>query len=147
MSPETRSAVMSTSKGKNSGPEKKVAEGLAELEVDGESHVRTLPGCPDFVFLAAQVAVFADGDFWHGWRFPVWRDKLSEKWEAKIEATKKRNARNIRRLRSMGWTVIRLWGRKINTTLPACLKRINSCYRRGKIDRESFFQWGHLAPG
>jgi hypothetical protein len=33
-------------------------------------HVRTPPGRPDIVFPSERVAVFVDGDFWHGWRLP-----------------------------------------------------------------------------
>jgi len=126
MSPETRSAVMSRIRGKDTGPERKVAAGLAELKAVWESHVRSLPGCPDFVFFRAKVAIFVDGDFWHGWRFPVWRDKLSEKWEAKIEATRQRDARNHRRLRSMGWKVVRLWEHQIEKDLRSCLERVSA---------------------
>mgnify|MGYP006924839177 CR=1 FL=1 len=32
--------------------------------------------------------VFVDGDFWHGWRFPLWKGKLTPSWQEKIEATK-----------------------------------------------------------
>ena len=34
-------------------------------------HVRTLPGRPDIVFPRERVALFVDGDFWHGWRLPA----------------------------------------------------------------------------
>jgi len=124
MSPETRSAVMSRIRGKDTGPEKAVAAGLASLGLEWESHVRTLPGRPDFVFAAAQVAIFVDGDFWHGWRFPQWRDKLSEKWEAKIKATRRRDACNHRRLRRMGWKVVRLWEHQIERDMPSCLAKV-----------------------
>src|SRR3546814_18194606 len=30
------------------------------------SHCRDLPGCPDIVFREQRVAIFVDGDFWHG---------------------------------------------------------------------------------
>lgn len=129
MSPETRSVVMSKIRGKNTGPERKVAAGLAGLKVVWDSHVRALPGCPDFVFFAAKVAVFVDGDFWHGWRFPVWRDKLSEKWEDKIEATRRRDARNHRRLRAMGWKVIRLWEHQVEKDLHSCLERVSAALK------------------
>ena len=83
MSPETRSAVMSRIKGRDTGPERAMADVFSSRELTWESHVRELPGRPDFVFRDDRVAVFVDGDFWHGWRFPKWRDKLSDKWEAK----------------------------------------------------------------
>jgi len=34
-------------------------------------HVKYLPGSPDIVFAKEKVAVFIDGDFWHGWRLPL----------------------------------------------------------------------------
>ncbi|MBF0182337.1 MAG: DUF559 domain-containing protein [Magnetococcales bacterium] len=89
-----------------------------------DRHVGDLPGRPDFVFRNARVIVFVDGDFWHGWRFPLWRDKLSEKWEAKIDATRKRDQRNHRRLRHMGWKVVRLWEHQIERDPDSCIKRI-----------------------
>ncbi len=112
MSPEKRSAVMAKIKGKNTGPEKAVAAAMAALELEWESHTRDLPGHPDFVFRDAKVAVFVDGDFWHGWRFKEWRNKLSEKWEAKISATRQRDARNRKTLRASGWIVVRVWSTK-----------------------------------
>lgn len=124
MSPEKRSFVMSRIKGKDTGPEKAVAQALAAAGLEWESHVRDLPGRPDFVFRAAQVAVFVDGDFWHGWRFDTWRDKLSEPWELKIAATRRRDARNRKALRAMGWTVVRLWEHQVENDLRRCTRRL-----------------------
>jgi DNA mismatch endonuclease (patch repair protein) len=124
MSPETRSRVMSRIRGRDTGPERAVAEGLASLGLAWESHARDMPGRPDFIFRASKVAVFVDGDFWHGWRFSIWRDKLSPKWEEKIEATRRRDARNARLLRNMGWRVVRLWEHQIAQDLTGCIARI-----------------------
>lgn len=129
MSPEKRSAVMSRIRGKDTGPEKAMAAAFASHGLVWESHVKDLPGRPDFVFRVARVAVFVDGDFWHGWRFPQWRDKLSEKWEAKIEATRRRDARNHRRLRRMGWKVVRIWEHQIKRSPDECLAKVVSIFR------------------
>lgn len=116
---------MSRIKGKDTGPERAIANGLLMKGVsDWEGHAKDLPGRPDFLFRAQRVAVFVDGDFWHGWRFPVWRDKLSEKWEAKIEATRRRDMRNHRKLRRDGWTVIRIWEHQIKNDVNSCIDRI-----------------------
>lgn len=120
MSPEKRSAVMARIKGKNTGPEQMVTAALAELGLSWESHAPDLPGRPDFVFRSARVALFVDGDFWHGWRFPQWRDKLSAKWEAKIDGNRRRDVRNHRRLRRMGWKVVRLWEHQVAADIGAC---------------------------
>lgn len=94
-----------------------------------EMHPADLDGRPDILFRHAGVAVFIDGDFWHGWRFPVWRDKLSPAWEAKIEANRRRDVRNFRRLRRRGWTVIRIWEHQIDRDLAACVARVEAALR------------------
>jgi DNA mismatch endonuclease, patch repair protein len=129
MSPEKRSALMSRIRGKGTKPELAVAALLAETGLTWEEHAKDLRGRPDFVLRAQRIAIFVDGDFWHGWRFPAWRMKLSEKWERKIEANRTRDARNFRALRSAGWTVIRIWEHQIKKSPADCLARILSVQR------------------
>lgn len=130
MSPETRSVVMSRIRGRDTGPERAMAEAFSSAGLAWESHVRDLPGRPDFVFRNQRVTVFVDGDFWHGWRFPRWRDKLSDKWEAKIDATRRRDVRNHRRLRRMGWKVVRIWEHQIERSPEECLMKVVSFFGR-----------------
>jgi DNA mismatch endonuclease (patch repair protein) len=101
-----------------------MAEALADRGLEWERHARDLPGRPDFVFREAKVAVFVDGDFWHGWRFNIWRHKLSEKWEAKIGATRRRDSVNHRALENMGWRVVRIWEHQIDASLARCAGRV-----------------------
>jgi DNA mismatch endonuclease (patch repair protein) len=124
MSPETRSRVMSRIRGKGTGPERHLAALLTKVGLSWEAHPPDLPGRPDFVFRDRRVVVFVDGDFWHGWRFPVWRDKLSEAWEAKIAANRRRDARNFRRLRRQGWKVVRIWEHQLDADPKACMRRV-----------------------
>jgi DNA mismatch endonuclease (patch repair protein) len=114
MSPEKRSALMSRIRGKNTGPERAVGAIVGALGLEAEFHVKDLPGRPDLVLRALRVAIFVDGDFWHGWRFPAWRRKLSEKWELKIAANRRRDALNHARLRRAGWLVIRIWEHQVD---------------------------------
>ena len=109
MSPEKRSAVMARIRGKNTGPERLLAEMLRSFDVSFESHCGDLPGRPDFVFREIKLVIFVDGDFWHGWRFPLWRHKLTGNWEQKIAETRRRDLRNHSRLRRRGWRVVRFW--------------------------------------
>lgn len=124
MSPEKRSALMGRIRGSNTGPEKALAKLLKGTGRKFETHARDLPGRPDFVFRRARVAVFVDGDFWHGWRFPAWRLKLSEKWEAKIEGNRRRDARNHARLRREGWAVVRIWEHQMERNALGCLDKV-----------------------
>ncbi|MEE7505126.1 very short patch repair endonuclease [Methylobacterium mesophilicum] len=124
MSPETRSAVMSRIRGKGTKPELAVETALAMTGLAFEMHARDLPGRPDFVIRDARVAVFVDGDFWHGRNFGEWRLKLSEKWETKIAANIARDRRNRRALRSDGWKVLRIWEHAVKADADRCVRRI-----------------------
>lgn len=89
-----------------------------------QRHVRSLPGRPDIVFRNARVAVFVDGDFWHGWRLPAWEHKLTLFWRDKLRANRARDQRNFRRLRSGGWRVVRIWQHEIRRDFPRCIQQI-----------------------
>ena len=122
---------MSRIKGRDTGPERQLEAMLRRTRRRFETHARDLPGRPDFVFRKARVAVFVDGDFWHGWRFPAWRLKLSEKWEAKIDANRRRDRRNHARLRRDGWSVVRIWEHQLKRDPQSCLVRILDALAKG----------------
>lgn len=124
LTPKQRSYCMSRIKGKDTGPEMKVRSALHKKGLRFRKHVKDLPGKPDIVFRKAKVAVFIDGDFWHGYRFPAWEDKVSDFWRKKITGNRKRDARNHRKLRSKGWKVIRIWQHEVERDFETCLDRI-----------------------
>lgn len=115
---------MARIRGRDTGPELALAAELAKLGLAWEGHARDLPGRPDFVFRDHRLAVFVDGDFWHGYRFATWRDKLSEAWEAKIAQNIRRDTRNRAALRQAGWVVLRLWEHQVNARPLASAKRV-----------------------
>ena len=121
MSAATRSRVMSRIRGRDTKPERAVELILEEFGLAFETQCRDLPGRPDFVFRAQRIAIFVDGDFWHGWRFPTWRLKLSEKWEEKIATNRRRDARNHARLRRGGWKDVRIWEHQVEAD-PDCVR-------------------------
>lgn len=124
MSPEKRSALMSRIRGRGTGPEKTIIEALREKKEDFDTHAKDLPGRPDVVFREVKLAVFIDGSFWHGWRFPLWEGKLSPKWREKIAANRARDQRNFRKLRRQGWKVVRVWEHQVERNSEACVDRI-----------------------
>lgn len=64
----------------------------------------------DIVFIGARVAVFVDGCFWHGCPLhATWPKENARFWRAKIETNRARDADTNRRLRELGWEVIRVW--------------------------------------
>jgi len=137
-SPEQRSFNMSRIRGKDTGPELALALRLKARGLAWEGHARDLPGRPDFVFREARVAVFVDGDFWHGWRFETWRHKLTPAWEAKISATRKRDQRARKALREQGWEVIRVWEHQLKADPARCVRRIRQRLARRASDQPGF---------
>ena len=87
---------------------------LCRLGLRYRKNVASLPGKPDIVFSRAHVAVFCDGDFWHGRNWPGLRAKLEkginpDYWIAKIAGNIERDRRNTALLEEDGWQVIRVW--------------------------------------
>jgi DNA mismatch endonuclease (patch repair protein) len=73
-----------------------------------------LPGRPDIAFTRWRVAVFVDGDFWHGrdWesrRVRLARGSNADYWLSKIGRNIERDQTCTGLLVSMGWTVVRVW--------------------------------------
>jgi DNA mismatch endonuclease (patch repair protein) len=124
MSPEKRSALMSRIRGKDTAPERTMCRLLRLRKMHFTKHANDLPGRPDIVFRRIKLAVFIDGDFWHGWRFPLWQHKLAPKWREKISTNRARDKRNFRKLRGLGWTLVRLWEHQVDTSSVECLNRI-----------------------
>ncbi len=109
---------------KDGSSEKLVQRELRSHGLRFRRHLRTLPGSPDIVFPAEKLAVFVDGDFWHGWRLPTWEHKLSKFWRDKLRANRARDRRNFRRLHALGWHVIRLWQHEVRTDINTCVGRV-----------------------
>ncbi len=126
LTPEQRFRAMSRVKLKDGSLEMIVRSELHRRGYRFKKHVKTLPGSPDAVFTREKVAVFIDGDFWHGYRFPAWEHKLKDFWKEKIRENRRRDQRNFRKLRRMGWRVIRIWQHEIKQNPESCIDRIIS---------------------
>lgn len=130
LTPEQRSRTMSLIRSKDTRPELTVRRLLHARGLRFRKHVRGLSGQPDLVFVSAKVIVFVDGDYWHGWRFPLWRHKLAPYWREKIENNRRRDQRNFRSLRRRGWLVLRLWEHQIECGTERCIDRVEALVRR-----------------
>jgi len=115
---------MSRIRGKNTGPEREMFRLLRRQGVYFARHGRELPGSPDIVFRKCRLAVFIDGDFWHGRKLSSWRKDLSAFWREKIEANVRRDNRDRRRLRSLDWDVVRIWGKDLARDPDACVRTV-----------------------
>ena len=70
-------------------------------------------GKPDII-IPHKIAIFCDGDFWHGRNWQKLRKRLLKRanfpyWSAKILANRERDREVNKNLLKDGWFVIRLW--------------------------------------
>ena len=108
---QERSMIMSRIRSRgNYATELRFIEILREYKISGWRRGVKLPGQPDFVFASARLAVFIDGDFWHGnpRRFRLPRSNLKY-WTRKILSNQCRDRKVNKLLRASGWKVYRFW--------------------------------------
>lgn len=118
-----RSYNMSQIRSKNTKPEVTI---FTMLKKHGHSYKKhfPIPGRPDLVFPEHKVAVFIDGEFWHGKYFKATKKTLSPFWIKKIGDNIRRDRRNSRLLRLDGWHILHLWGKKVVRHPEESLNRI-----------------------
>ena len=126
LSKKQRSYCMSRCKGKDTNLEKIVRSALHKKGLRFRKHNGKLPGKPDIIFPKQKLVVFLDGDFWHGYRFPLWEKKLPSFWQKKIGETRKRDQRNFTKLRRMDWRVLRIWEHSIKKDLDGVVQKISN---------------------
>ena len=124
LTPEQRSFCMSRVKSRDTGLERLVRAGLRKQKLRFGIYANRLPGKPDIILPSAKLAVFIDGDFWHGYRFPQWRRRVPRFWKVKIDKNRRRDTKNFAKLRRMGWRVVRVWQHQIERDLNSCIERI-----------------------
>ena len=106
---------MSRIKGKDTKPELLVRSLLHRagyrFTVNGPKN-KSLPGRPDIVLPKFKAVVFVHGCYWHRHRnckYAYTPKSRVEFWEAKFDANVKRDRRNQRDLKRLGWKVIVIW--------------------------------------
>lgn len=92
-------------------------------------HYDCIPGKPDIVLTKYKIAIFCDGEFFHGKDWEVLKNQLergnnSEFWIKKISRNMEHDEEINHQLLFMGWTVIRFWGKDILKNTDMCIKVI-----------------------
>lgn len=90
---------------------------------------KQLPGKPDIALTKYKIAIFCDGEFFHGKDWEVLKPRLergnnSAFWISKISRNRERDDETNKRLLFLGWTVIRFWGNDIRKHTDECVKVI-----------------------
>lgn len=105
---------MSKVRSKNTAPEVELARILRPLGMRLFRH-KALPGRPDLASKKRKLAIFMDGCFWHRcpqhYRRPKTRPEF---WMNKVNNNVKRDRRANRKLKKMGYVVIRFWEHELS---------------------------------
>ena len=119
---------MSQVRNSGTGIEKKMCDALITIGITTfVFNDNTVFGKPDITFPARKIAVFCDGDYWHGYNWKVKKHEIKsnkEFWYNKIEKTMQRDRLVTKTLRSQGWTVLRFWGHEIKKSSALCAQII-----------------------
>ncbi|GGH18081.1 very short patch repair endonuclease [Sphingobacterium alkalisoli] len=122
-----RSYTMSRIKSKNSKPELLLRKALWAKNIRFRLHDKSLHGRPDIVIKKYKLAIFVDGEFWHGFDWKKNRERIKSNrlfWIPKIERNMQKDERTNRALRDMGYTVFRFWSQDVLKSLPKVLNQI-----------------------
>ncbi len=125
---ETRSKTMSKIKGSNTSIEKILEDKLALKKINycrPEHLIEPVEGSPDFVIPKYRIAIFCDGDFWHGYNVASSKtNSNSEFWEAKIKRNQQRDKEVNDILDKKGWKIFRFWEHEIRQDGDLCTQKI-----------------------
>ena len=105
---------------------------------------KELPGKPDIVLTKFKIAIFCDGEFFHGKDWEVLKPRLekgnnSEFWIKKISRNVERDDEVNKQLLFLGWTVIRFWGKDIKKNVDECVRVVEEAIFDAKIN-DDFLQ-------
>ncbi len=133
------SEIMSKVRSQDTKPEISFRKALWSRGLRYKKSVQNLPGKPDIVFPSKKLAIFVDGDFWHGIQ---WRHRNLTCLEEQFENTPNRDywlskiTRNIERdnivtgkLLCDGWTVLRFWESDLKKNMNQCVELTLSVLR------------------
>ena len=124
---EQRYKNMSANKGKGTKLELLFGKLLWNAGVRYCKNDKTVFGKPDFVIRKMKIAIFCDGEFWHGRN---WEERKNDHksncdfWHSKIERNIRRDKEVNEQLKAQGWTVFRFWETEITKESDKCLNRI-----------------------
>ena len=132
LTPRQRHKAMKNIKSKNTSIELLLRKALWQRGYRYRKNYKKLPGSPDIALTKYKIAVFCDGELFHG---KDWNKKLRPKllmgnnadfWVHKVDRNIQRDIKNDDALMMMGWTVLHFWGLDIQKDLGKCVKVIEN---------------------
>ncbi len=127
LTPEQRKKNMQHIRAKDTAIEVRLRKALWKKGIRYRKNCKELPGKPDIVLTKYKIAIFCDGEFFHGKDWEVLRPKLERSnnsafWISKISRNRERDDEVNKQLLYLGYTVIRFWGSDIKKHTEECVQ-------------------------
>lgn len=115
--------IMTHVRSNDTKPEIKLRKALWHQGIRYRKNDKSLPGKPDIVITKCKIAIFVDGDFWHG------RENYKVKsngayWYPKLKRNVERDKEVNDQLTEMGWLVMRFWVSDLKKDFDRCVRKI-----------------------
>lgn len=124
---EKRSKIMSKIKGTDTKPEMMLRREIWKKGYRYRKNNKALPGKPDISIKKYKLAIFVDGEFWHGYNWSEKKEQIKSNrkfWIPKIERNMQRDRENEKKLKEKGYKVIRYWANEVKEDVSACAEPI-----------------------
>jgi len=127
LTPEQRHKCMSRIKSKNTSIETLLCKALWREGIRYRKNYFKLPGKPDIAITKYKIAIFCDGELWHGKDWLAKKDQIKTNhdfWINKIERNINRDNKVEKDLEKLNWIIFRFWGKDIKKNLLGCVNEI-----------------------
>ena len=135
-----RSSLMSKIRSNNTRPEVEFRKKLWSRGIRFCRNKTNLPGNPDVVIKKYKIALFVDGEFWHGYNWSEKKKTIKSNrayWIPKIERNIARDKVSAKELRRGGWIVLRFWQNAVDRRIDQCILKVGKAIEKrramGKI--------------
>ncbi|MFT3910319.1 MAG: DNA (cytosine-5-)-methyltransferase [Ferruginibacter sp.] len=110
--------------------------------------IENIDGKPDFVLPRYRIAIFCDGEFWHGKDFDKMKIKNNaEFWTGKIERNILRDEQVNYGLNKKEWKVFRFWENEIKENSQKCIDKVKQYISKVEEDQKFKFTFVDLFAG
>lgn len=126
---------------KDSGIEVALRQALWKKGYRYRKNYPLIPGKPDIALMRDKIAIFCDGEFFHGKDWEVLKPRLEKSnnrdyWINKILRNRERDDEVNKKLLFMGWTVIRFWGNDIKKNVDGCVRVVEETIFELRLSNE-----------
>lgn len=125
--PQRISSQMRKVRSKDTKPELILRKALWHEGIRYRKNYKELVGKPDIAIISSKIAIFVDGEFWHGYDFENQKKRLHhnrDKWIKKIKKNMARDKKDNAMLTEQGWKVMRFPSKYVTNHTDECVTEI-----------------------